>query len=88
MDKFKLGAKVKDKVSGIEGIAVARAEFINGCVKYVVQPPVDKDGKWVEDRWFDEESLEQIGEGIEMKSKPTGGPNEGYRSSQTGKPKL
>jgi heat shock protein HspQ len=35
--KIKLGDKVRDKVSGYEGIAVARTEFINGCTQYTVQ---------------------------------------------------
>lgn len=33
---IKLGDKVRDKVSGYTGIAVARCEFINGCIQYTV----------------------------------------------------
>jgi hypothetical protein len=34
--KIKLGDKVKDKVSGYTGIAVARTQFLNGCIQYSV----------------------------------------------------
>ena len=35
-EQIKLGDKVRDMVSGYEGIAVARTLFLNGCVQYVV----------------------------------------------------
>ena len=35
-DSIKLGDKVRDKISGFTGIAVARTEFINGCIQYLV----------------------------------------------------
>jgi len=40
MTKFKieLGAKVKDEVTGIEGIVIGRTEHITGCNTYSVQP--------------------------------------------------
>jgi hypothetical protein len=41
-DDIKLGDKVRDKVSGFEGIVVARSEFINGCVQYLVAKQVKK----------------------------------------------
>lgn len=34
--KIKLGDKVRDKITGYTGIAVARTEFINGCIQYTV----------------------------------------------------
>ena len=37
-----LGNKVRDKVTGMEGIAVSRVEYLNGCVQYAVQPPYKK----------------------------------------------
>lgn len=40
VDKFKLGERVKDKISGFEGIAVAKATYLNGCVSFVVIPKV------------------------------------------------
>lgn len=34
--KIKLGDKVRDLVTGYEGIATSRTEFMNGCVQYDV----------------------------------------------------
>lgn len=54
----KLGDKVKDTVSGFEGIAVARHSYLAGCDRFAVQPPIDKDGKLPESETFDEPCLE------------------------------
>lgn len=34
---IQLGDKVKDMVTGISGIAVAKTEWINGCVRYTIE---------------------------------------------------
>lgn len=41
----KLGARVRDSVSGFVGIATTRMTFFNGCVQYTVVSAVDKDNK-------------------------------------------
>lgn len=72
-----LGTKVKDKVSGYEGIAICRSVFLNGCIRITVQAPVDKEGKIPADAWFDEQQLEIVdAKSIMMKPKKqlTGGP--------------
>ena len=33
-----LGMKVQDVVTGFEGIATSRVEYLNGCIQYYVQP--------------------------------------------------
>lgn len=38
-----LGDKVKDIVTGLIGIAVSRVTFMNGCIYYNVQPPIETD---------------------------------------------
>ena len=53
----KLGDKVRDTISGFEGVAVARTEYLNGCARVGVQPPVDKDGKLPEAQHFDQPQL-------------------------------
>jgi len=58
--KFKLGDKVRDKISGLEGIITSRIEFLNGCVQYGIQPPVTPDGTMQEVEYIDEEQLEII----------------------------
>jgi hypothetical protein len=57
MRKVKLGTQVTDKISGFTGVAIARTEFLNGCVRVGVQARVDKDGKVPEAEWFDEVQL-------------------------------
>jgi hypothetical protein len=34
---IRLGDRVKDLVTGIEGIAVASTEWLNGCVRFTVE---------------------------------------------------
>ncbi len=53
--KVELGDKVKDKITGFIGIAVARTEFLNGCVQYTIVGKIGKDGKFPEEVNIDEE---------------------------------
>ena len=55
-----LGEKVKDRITGLKGIAVARTEWMHGCVRIVVQPLELKDGRPVETCTFDEPDLDVI----------------------------
>lgn len=74
MKIIKLGNKVRDKVSGFVGIAVARTEFLNGCVQYSVQPKAGKDNKVPEEVGIDVESLEVIEpKKVKIKKRDTGG---------------
>ncbi len=57
---IKLGDEVKDMVSGFQGIAVARYQYLQGCNRIGVQPPVDRDGKLPEMATFDEPQMEVI----------------------------
>lgn len=61
--EIKLGQKVRCKVTGIEGIATARCEYINGCIHYGVTPP-SIDGKYPDTSYIDEQQLEIIDDGI------------------------
>ena len=70
-----LGDKVRDKVTGFEGIAVAKTEWLNGCIRVTLQPPISKDGKIPESGTFDEPQLEVIEAGkVNTGSRETGGP--------------
>lgn len=60
MDEIKLGDKVRCKHTGFVGIAVAKSEFINGCIQYMVAPKVGKDNKILEDIGIDSQSLELV----------------------------
>ena len=58
----KLGDKVQDIISGFKGIVTGKAEYLNGCVSFLVEGEVDKDGKTV-NHWFDEQRLHVMGAG-------------------------
>ena len=59
MSEFRLalGDRVKDRLTGLTGIIVARTEWLNYCNRYTVQPQKIKDGKPVESTVFDEGDL-------------------------------
>lgn len=59
-----LGDRVKDKVTGLQGIVASRSEHLYGCARYWVQPQELKDGKAVEGQWFDEDSIDVIEPGV------------------------
>ncbi|MCJ7747862.1 MAG: hypothetical protein MUP27_08965 [Desulfobacterales bacterium] len=72
--KFEFGSRVKDQITGFEGIVRAVNYWDNGCVKYAVQGQVVKDGKIPECEWIDEQQLELIDAALKKEKKPTGGP--------------
>ena len=61
-ERFKLGDKVRDKISGLEGIITSKIEFLNGCIQYGIQPPVSENGDMREVEYIDEGQLERIKE--------------------------
>lgn len=58
--KFLNGSYLRDKVTGLEGIVIATTIWMNGCVRYVIQPQETKDGKPVETTCLDEQQLDCI----------------------------
>lgn len=60
-----VGDRVKDQVTGFEGIVVAKTEWLHGCVRLTVQPEkLDKDGKPREPGTFDEPQLLLLKAGV------------------------
>jgi hypothetical protein len=57
---IRLGQKVRDVVSGASGVAIARTEWLYGCLRITFQPPLDKDGKPCDSICVDEEQLEVL----------------------------
>ena len=53
-----LGFKVQDKVTKFSGVITSISFDLYGCIQAIVSPPVDKDGKDQEGRWFDISRLE------------------------------
>jgi len=59
--KFALGEKVRDKVTGLEGVVIGRANHISGCDTFGVQSSVLKDGVPADCKYFDEPRLVSLG---------------------------
>ena len=74
---IELGTKVKCKLTGFIGIAVARTEFINGCVQYIVLAKFKKKELPLE-MSIDETSLEIIKSVKKKKKRETGGYGRNY----------
>ncbi len=53
-----LGMKARDRVTGYEGRICSVSFDLFGCVQFTVHPPVDKDGKVPDGRYFDASRLE------------------------------
>ena len=52
-----LGDKVQDTITGNKGIAIARTEWMYGCIRITVQPEGSKDGVPLECFNIDEPQL-------------------------------
>lgn len=72
---LRLGQELRDRVSGLVGIAVARVEYLNGCVQFCIQPPAEK-GTRPDGVYVDQQQLEVSGPGIEVSRTFTGGPSD------------
>ncbi len=48
-----LGLKVEDRVTGFKGVVASISFDLYGCVQAIVNPGADKDGKLMEQCWFD-----------------------------------
>lgn len=67
---IKLGSFVKDRVTGLTGVAENRATFLYGCDRYFVQPQIDADGKVPEGRMVDAPQLEVLDKAPAMEPMP------------------
>lgn len=59
---FRMGDTVKDDITGIVGMCIGRAEHVNGCLQYTIQPPVDKEGKIPNPTSVDYQRIQLVGE--------------------------
>ena len=76
---IKLGQKVKDKVTGFTGIAVAKTEYLNGCIQLLVRPKKGKDQKYPDGVYIDIEELDVVDKGSILKTNPRKEPSGGLR---------
>lgn len=51
-----LGDKVKDNITGIEGVITAKVEYLNGLISFEVSPRYVP-GQESESRWIDEKRI-------------------------------
>jgi hypothetical protein len=56
--KIQLGKTYTDSITGFEGIATARVEYLTGCTHICLQAKVNKDGVIPEGQYFDESRLD------------------------------
>jgi len=55
-----LGMKVEDKVTGFKGIVASISFDLYGCIQAIVHPGMDRDGKLMDQCWFDINRLKVI----------------------------
>lgn len=68
-----LGNKVEDVVTGLQGIASSKVEYLNGCVQFGVKPRVGEDGKMPDAVYIDVQQLIYLGEGVLIEQVDPGG---------------
>jgi len=77
-----LGSLVCDNITGFEGIAVSRTEYLFGCARMGVQPEgLTQNNKPFDEEYFDEHRLElledrspKVAKHMTQEIKPPGGP--------------
>ncbi len=71
--EIKLGDKIRDKITGLEGTAMQVSFFISGCVQIEVLPPLDEKGELRDAVFIDESQLEVVEECEEEESEEQAG---------------
>lgn len=61
---IELGKQGRDKISGLTGIIIGRAEYLFGCAQYGIVPRIGANGEPSIATWLDEGRVEVIGDGI------------------------
>lgn len=88
---IRLGDRARDRVTGLEGIVVARTKYLRGCDRLLLQPKASDDGKVPEPISCDEadvaliESTDLTAEGPDRAA--TGALAPSVRTSRTGGPR-
>jgi len=59
-----LGDRVRDKITGFQGIVIGVTDWLYQCRRPIVQPEELKDGKMIDSQSFDEDQLEVLAEGV------------------------
>ncbi len=60
MDQIKLGARYRDTITELEGVAVGKTEWLNGCARIGIQPTGLHEGKPIDVYWVDFQQAELV----------------------------
>lgn len=75
--KFESGDILRDRITGLQGVVMVKAEYSTGCHHYGIQPRETKDGKEPDWTWLDQSRLDLVEKGAVKFSIPeatTSGP--------------
>ena len=86
-ENVKTGDRVRDPLSELEGIVVARTDWMYGCVRVSIQPAEIKDGKPVDWVNLDEPQCEAVPKAKTAK-RPDGAKPAGPRPADPGRPTV
>lgn len=74
MHDERLGKKMRDTVTGFEGIATSKVYFLTGCTQFGLTPRITGENKRPETEYFDEQRLEVVDDArAPVRTSPTGG---------------
>jgi len=82
---IELGSRVRDMITGFEGVAIARSEWLHGLLRFAVQSTVLKDNRPVEEVWFDAPRLERISKAPPIQAE---GGDLSHRAKEEGRIKI
>lgn len=81
MSVVELGDRIKDTITGFEGIAIGVTKWLNDCERWGIQSVALRENIPVETQWFDVNQLVLVEKGAvkprsiaTAKSEPSGGP--------------
>ena len=66
IENVTLGATYKDVITGFNGIAIGKVEYLSGCNQALIVPKASKDGAIKDSCWFDFQRLERVGKEVVM----------------------
>jgi len=58
--EINLGDTAQCEITGFKGTVVAVCQYLNGCVQFLIEPPVDKDGKVMNSFWVDVQKVKKL----------------------------
>lgn len=67
---IQLGDEIEDVVSKTIGIALARAEYLSGAIKWLMQPYTTEDNEMLNPVWVDDAYCRYKGSGVYPSPKP------------------